>query len=420
MTNFSDISTDPLYLTALASLGPSVPAKLTAPPGKNSIAVLPFLNVSGDSEQEFFTDGLTEDIITDLSNVKGFFVIARNSTFAFKGRNIDVRQIAQDLGVKYILQGSARKADRRLRINVQLIDAEAGGNHVWAERFDRDLSDVFAIQDAVTSRVIEAIVGTLGNLGSAERQRPGNLEAYELCVRARHLWHHSRAACDESIELLSRAVELDPNYAEAHWRYALAVHAKWLSWGADEIATQQKSLVLAARALQLDPNDSDANYMMGDMLLYERQWDDAEVFFEKSIALNPNAADVLSMFGDCYLMLGKPDEALRHSTKAMRLNPQPPGWYYWLHGVAQFGNGLFEDAVQSFRQPCTYRSPSRRVLAAALAKLNRLEQAQEEGRFYMLANPEWRISAWSKNQRFKKEQDMQFWIDGFRLAGLPE
>ncbi len=420
MTNFSDISTDPLYLTALASLGSSVPAKQQAAPEKGSIAVLPFLNVSGDSEQEFFTDGLTEDIITDLSNVKGFFVIARNSTFAFKGRNIDVRLVAQDLGVKYILQGSARKADRRLRINVQLIDAEAGGNHVWAERFDRDLSDVFAIQDEVTTRVIEAIVGTLGNLGSAERQRPGNLEAYELCVRARHLWHHSRAACDESIELLARAVELDPNYAEAHWRYALAVHARWLSWGADEMATQQKTMALAARSLQLDPNDSDANYMMGNVLLYARRWDEAEMFFEKSIALNPNAADVLSMLGDCYLMLGKPEEALRHSTKAMRLNPQPPGWYYWLHGVAQFGNGLFEDAVQSLRQPGTYRSRSRRTLAAALAKLNRLEQAQEEARFYMLANPEWRISAWSKNQPFKNQQDAQFWTDGLRLAGLPE
>ena len=235
MSNFSDISADPLYLTALASLGASDPAKQRVAPEKGSIAVLPFLNVSGDPEQEFFTDGLTEDIITDLSNVKGFFVIARNSTFVYKGKPTDVRLIAQDLGVKYILQGSARKADQRLRINVQLIDAEAGGNHVWAERFDRELSDIFAIQDEVTTRVIEAIVGTLSNRTSNERQRPANLEAYELCVRARHLWHHSSAACDESIELLSRAVALDPNYAEAHWRYASS-------------ATSSSSSTSAARA----------------------------------------------------------------------------------------------------------------------------------------------------------------------------
>ena len=419
MSNFSDISADPLYLTALAKLGTHVPAKLGMVPSEGSIAVMPFVNMMGEPEQEFFADGLTEDIITDLSNVPGFFVIARNSVFAYKGKPTDVRQIAHDLGVKYILEGSARRAGQRLRINVQLTDAE-GGSNVWAERFDRELSDIFAIQDEVTTRVIEAIVGTLSNRTSNERQRPANLEAYELCVRARHLWHHSSAACDESIELLSRAVELDPNYAEAHWRYAMAEHAKWLSWGADKVATQQKTMTLAARSLQLDPNDSDANFMMGNVLLYARRWDEAEVFFEKSIALNPNAADVLSMLGDCYLMLGKPEEALRHSTKAMRLNPQPPGWYYWLHGVAQFGNGLFEDAVQSLRQPGTYRSRSRRTLAAALAKLNRLEQAQEEARFYMLANPDWCISKWSKIQPFKNQKDAQFWTDSYRLAGLPE
>lgn len=418
MANFSDISADPLYLQALANLGTGVPAKQQSAPEKGSIAVLPFLNVSGDSEQEFFTDGLTEDIITDLSNVKGFFVIARNSTFVYKGKPTDVRQIAQELGVKYILQGSARKADQRLRINVQLIDAEAGGNHVWAERFDRDLSDVFAIQDEVTTRVIEAIVGTLS--GRGEKQRPSNLEAYELCVRARHLWSHSAAACYESMILFSRAIELDPNYAEAHWRYALAEQSSWMNWGADGSIAQPKELALVERALHLDPNDSDVNFMMGNVLLYARQWDKAEMFFDKSLALNPNSADVLALLGDGYAMLGKPVDALRASTKAMRLNPQPPAWYYWLYGVSQFSNGLFEDAVRTFRRPETYRTSSRRTLAAALAKLNRHEQAQEEAKFFMLANPNWRISAWIENQPFKNPQDAQLWTETYRLAGLPE
>ena len=181
MTNFSDISADPLYLSALASLGTSIPAKLMAPPADGSIAVLPFLNLSGDPEQEYFTDGLTEDIITDLSNAPGFFVIDRNSTFAYKGKPTDVRQIAHDLGVKYILEGSARRSDKRLRINVQLIDAAGGGNHVWAERFDRDLSDIFAVQDEVTRRVVEAITGKLAASSITTRYHPTNLEAYDLC-----------------------------------------------------------------------------------------------------------------------------------------------------------------------------------------------------------------------------------------------
>src|SRR5262249_39425980 len=152
----------PLYPAPLASVGQSLPANLMAAPARRSIAVLPFVNMSGDAEQEFFTDGLTEDIITDLSNVTGFFVIARNSTFAYKGKPTDVRQIARDLGVKYVLEGSARRSAKRLRVNVQLINAVEGGNHVWAERFDREIADIFEVQDEVTRRVVEAISGKIG------------------------------------------------------------------------------------------------------------------------------------------------------------------------------------------------------------------------------------------------------------------
>ena len=194
MTNFSDISADPLYLTALASLGSGTQVKLRAEPDKGSIAVLPFVDMSGEAGHEHFTDGLTEDIITDLSNVPGFFVIARNSVFAYKGKPMDVRQIAHDLGVKYILEGSARRSEKRLRINVQLIDAAEGGKHVWAERFDRDLADIFAVQDEVTRRIVEAISGKLASPQITERYRPKNLEAYDLCMRGRSAWHHDDEA----------------------------------------------------------------------------------------------------------------------------------------------------------------------------------------------------------------------------------
>ncbi len=305
-----------------------------------------------------------------------------------------------------------------MRINVQLIDAEAGGNHVWAERFDRELSDIFAIQDEVTTRVIEAIVGSLSN--RSEKQRPSNLEAYELCVRARHLWSHSAAACDESRILLARAIELDPNYAEAHWRYAFAENSSFMFYGSDRATAMTKALALAERALQIDPSDSGAHFMMGEALIYERRWDEAEVFIDRSLALNPNAADVLALLGDSYAMLGKLQEALLAKTKAMRLNPQPPGWYHWLHGFAKFTNGQYEEAAKTFRRPETYRTELRRNLAAALAKLDRPGRAREEAKFFMLANPNFRISTWIKNQPFMNPQDVLFWTETYRLAGLPE
>ena len=180
---------------------PVLPGATQAPlalPDKPSIAVLPFVNMSGDAEQEFFTDGLTEDIITDLSNVPGFFVIARNSTFAYKGKPTDVRQIARDLGVKYVLEGSARRSDKRLRVNVQLINAAEGGNHVWAERFDREIADIFEVQDEVTRRVVEAISGKIGANNISARSRPSNLEAYDLCVRSRDKWNMSKSDNSEA------------------------------------------------------------------------------------------------------------------------------------------------------------------------------------------------------------------------------
>ena len=222
MTQFSDIaSNDPLYLTALANLGSSVPAKLMAAPAKGSIAVLPFVNSSGDAAQDSFTDGLTEDIITDLSNVPGFFVIARNSSFAYKGKPSDVRQVAHDLGVKYSLEGSSRRSGQKLRINVQLIDAAESGNHIWAERFDRELADIFDVQDEVTRRIVEAISGKLNARPGPERYRPSNLEAYDHCVRSRNLWSLSKTLNSEAHALLVRAAMLDPTYAEVHWQLAL-------------------------------------------------------------------------------------------------------------------------------------------------------------------------------------------------------
>ena len=420
MTNFSEISADPLYLTALANLGSSIPAKLTAAPSNGSIAVLPFVDMSGEVGHEHFTDGLTEDIITDLSNVPGFFVIARNSVFAYKGKPTDVRQIAHDLGVKYILEGSARRAGQRLRINVQLINASEGGNHIWAERFDRDLRDIFVVQDEVTRRIVEAITGKLNSPTSPERQRPSNVEAYDLVVRSRNIHNLSRAGCREASALLTEAIALDPNFAEAHRRLAMVHAFGWIEYDEPEQAGRQLAMKSALRALELDPTDSGAYSVYGYILLHERRWEEAELAFNKSLQLNANDADSTVLYAYFKFLSGLPAESVELVGKALRLNPKPPGWYYWVLGDAQIALGNYEDAVLTLRQEETFRLLSRKSLAAALAFLGRTSEALAECKYFLEAYPGWSIRNGMRTQPFKDPDDAKFWADAFRLAGLPE
>ena len=411
---------DPLYLSALASLGQNLPSNLMASSSKGSIAVLPFINMSGDPEQEFFTDGLTEDIITDLSKVPGLFVIARNSTSAYKGRPTDVRQIGHDLGVRYILEGSARRSETRLRINVQLSDAAEGGIHLWAERFDRQLTDIFEVQDEVTRLVVDAISGKLGASSIPERHRPSNLEAYDLCVRSRDRWSTSKSANDEARSLLERAIELDPDYCEAHWQLANTLIFKWQLWGGPQEPTRSDALALARRAVEIDPNDSTARCTLGYMLLYHHRWAEAEQQYDAAIRLNPNNAYAFADIAYFHVMNGRPQEAVSAAARALRLNPRPPGWYFWITGTAQVANGQYSDAVVTLRREETYRSASRRMLAAALALLGRVSEAQAEAKLFLATSPHWQISTWVEVQPFRNPNDAEFWTNAFRLAGLPE
>ncbi|RWO30353.1 MAG: tetratricopeptide repeat protein [Mesorhizobium sp.] len=387
---------------------------------KPSIAVLPFINMSGDAEQEFFTDGLTEDIITDLSNVPGFFVIARNSTFAYKGKPSDVRQIARDLGVKYILEGSARRSDKRLRVNVQLINGSEGGNHVWAERFDRDIADIFDVQDEVTRRVVEAISGKLGEKNIVSRSRPSNLEAYDLCVRSRGKCNVSRSDNSEACADLERAVQIDRNYCEAHSNLAISLLFGWIIWGEPQIPGRAKALMHAQRAVEIDPGDSHAHRILGCVQLYERNWDEAKFQFDTAVRQNPNNADAVAWMGELQIYLGKPQAALTACAEALRLNPRPPGWYFWIMGMAQISSGHYEEAVASLSREETYGTGSREHLIAALALAGRVSEAQEEARLFLAGNPNWRFGDLAANSPFRSMSIAQPFVDGWRLAGLPE
>jgi adenylate cyclase len=411
----------PIQIYRLASKdGPRpVPVAELPLPDKPSIVVLPFVNMSADAEQSYFVDGLTEDLITDLSKVSELFVIARNSSFAYKGRSIDTRQIARELGVKYVLEGSARRAADRVRINAQLIDARAGG-HIWADRFDRDLADVFAAQDEVIGKIVEALVGKLTAANLKERYRPANLEAYDLCLRGRAGWAHSAEAGVEAMPLFERAIALDPNYAEAYRWLALSQCVGWLHMNRPMDPFRQLSLASAKRAIELDPNDPGSHWVLAFVLLYERRWDESARELELSLRLNPNDADAWSNLSAQKVYEGHGVEAIAWAEKARRLNPHPPSYYFWDLGQAQYAAGQYEAAVKTLSNQATYRTVSRRLLAAALAQLGRLDEAREEGRLFLVLNPHFKISYWVETQPFRDLPTRDRFVEGMRKAGLPE
>jgi TolB-like protein len=384
---------------------------------KPAIAVLPFGNSSGEPGQDFFADGLTEDIITDLSNVPGFLVIARNSTLVYKGKATDVRQIAQDLGVNYIVEGNVRKSADRVRVNVQLVDASSG-THIWAERFDRELPDVFALQDEVARRIVGAISGKLSV--PSLRKRPQSIEAYELCLRCRYMIAQSKEANEEAQRFLLRAIELEPNYSEAHRRLALSYSFFWLHYDGDQSIYRAQSLALAERAVELDPQDSGNYWALAWMQAYERQPTLAHTNFSKAIRLNPNDADAYAMYGDFLTMEGKPDEAVESIKEGLRLNPRPAGWYFWLLGQALVQLGRYEEAVEALNREETYRSNSRRVLAVALSKLGRHAEAKTEAKLFMATVPDARMGFWLKTRPFCRPEDLKFWADAFKELSLPD
>jgi TolB-like protein/class 3 adenylate cyclase len=412
----------PIHVYRLADKdgpGPAVSVLDRSLPDKPSIVVLPFMNMSADAEQSYFVDGLTEDLITDLSKVSELFVIARNSSFAYKGKSIDVRQIARELGVKYMLEGSARRAADRVRINAQLIDARAGG-HIWADRFDRDLANIFAAQDEVIGKIVEALVGRLVAAGLKQRYRPANLEAYDLCLRGRAEVLHSPEAGLEAIPLFERAIALDPNYAEAYRWLALSQSQAWAYMNRPMDLFRELSMASARKAVELDPEDSGSHWILAFMLFYERRWEEAAREYEISLRLNPNDADAWVSLADLRGYEGRGVEAIACAEKAMRLNPHPPSNYFWILGFAQYVAGQYEAAVGTLRNKATYGTESRRLLSAALTQLGLLEEARKEAKLYLATIPHFRISHWVETQPYRDMAVRDRLLEDLRKAGLPE
>ncbi len=404
------------FTGAVEQLG-SAKRKSLLLPDKPSIAVLPFVNLSNDPDQDAFADGLTEDLITDLSRDSGLFVIARNSAFAYKGKALAVRAIAEELGVRYLLEGSARRAGGRVRINAQLVDA-VSGEHLWAERFDRGLEDIFAVQDEVTARIVEALLGRLR--GSPPRNRPKNIEAYDLCVRARRLMDDTPQSAQEAHLMLTRAISLDPEYADAYRWLAMNHWMGWVHSGGPTESSRSVALELARKAVSIDPNDAGCRWVLAYLLAYERSFAEADAEFEHAIALDPNEADAWAALSDIAVLAGRVEDGLEHIAKAFRLNPFAPSWYYLALGQAQYAARDYEAAVETLRRDETYRTSSRRFLAASLAQLGRLDEARAEAELFLVSNPDFTIRHWAETEPFRDAKTLEHFVEGFRKAGLPE
>jgi adenylate cyclase len=409
---------------------PEKPAPLPLP-DKPSIAVLAFTNMSGDPDQGYFSDGITEDIITGLSRFSELFVIARNSSFQYKGKSPDIRQVGRELGVRYVLEGSIRRAGDRFRISAQLVDAVTGA-HRWAERYDRELKDVFAVQDEV-SRAIVAILVAQVNKAEAERtllKPPATWQAHDFFMRASAIWSAVQSSFKvadlyEARQLLERSISLDPSYARAYSTLSYTHLFAWI-FRLDEDhlspAALERAHLLARKAVQLDPNLPIAHANLGHVLTFQGQHEQAIAEFEKAIALNPNFTDW--RFGTTLFRAGEPERAIQVLETHMRYDPFYVAAVAGALGIARYTLKEYSEALPLFREVAS-RVPNVTYghiwLAAILAQLGRLDEARAEAAEVLRLDPKYTIDGTQKRLALnKRPEDTEHLLDGLRKAGLPE
>ena len=389
-------------------------------PDKPSIAVLPFANMSGDPEQEYFADGISEDIITGLSKLRWFFVIARNSSFTYKGNAVDVKRVARELGVRYVLEGSVRKGGNRVRITAQLIDA-ATNNHIWADRYDGELTDVFALQDEITKKVVAAIEPRLLEAEGIRSQNrsPDDLGAWEMVIQANSLfWRLTKTENEAAIALLKRAVERYPDYAPAHSMLAfMMLVSGHLGWSVEEQAA-----ALAARAAALDDNDPWAHLALGYAAFVRRQTSVATAEFRRAIALNPNFAAAYGYLGWALAFDGQSDQAIAHLEEAIRMSPHDPQNAVFNAGfaAAHYLAGRYAKAVEYSSTALQQRSAftaGYRIHCASLAQNGQIDEARAVLARLKELQPDVSI-AWIKQNVPYQPGPMAKFLEGMRKAGL--
>jgi TolB-like protein/cytochrome c-type biogenesis protein CcmH/NrfG len=394
-------------------------------PDRPAIAVLPFINMSGDPEQEYFSDGISEDIITALSKLRWFFVIARNSSFIYKGKAVHMKEVGRELGVGYVIEGSVRKSGDRVRITVQLNDV-ATGSHIWAERYDRSIADVFAMQDEITEAIVAAIepqVYAAENF-RAKRKSPDSMDAWDLVMRAlSHYWRVTRQDNVVAQALLEKATAIDPGYGQAQGvlatSHTFSAHMGWEDMAAAMPVAERAALA----AIMADSEDPWAHHALGCVYLFARRFDDSLAEFELALRLNPNFSLAQGYYGLALSYCGRWEEADTAARRALRLSPRDPfsAIYYGIAAYAQFNGRNYDEAIRLSREGIRQRSDfvgAHRVLTAAAGMAGHTDIARVSLQELRRVQPNISL-AWVAGQMpIKLQADREHYLEGFRRAGM--
>ncbi|WP_119269377.1 adenylate/guanylate cyclase domain-containing protein [Taklimakanibacter deserti] len=407
------------------TLVPSMPLPAPSPGdgGHLSIAVLPFVNMSGDPDQEFFADGLTEDIITALSRFRDLLVISRNSTFVYKGKAVNVQDVAKAFGVHYVVEGSVRKVANRVRITVQLIDARTD-RHVWAERYDRELADIFAMQDEVTASIVATVSGRVeaAAVERVQRSPTTNMRAYEYLLAAKVLHHRSTAEDNaEAQKMVDKALALDPNYAHAHaWRGCIVGQSWVYSWCPDRDTAWNTIVAELGTALNLDDDDSDVHRILAAINLNRGDHEAAQYHQERALSLNPNNDLIVVQHGEYMTWIGRPEEGVEWIRKAMRLNPHHPE-RFWNHlGRAYFVARKYPEAIEAFRHISKPDAFHHAFLAAAAAMAGDPATAELHRKQVLAADASFTAESYLATLHYKRLEDTEHHREALLRAGLPQ
>lgn len=394
-------------------------------PDKPSLAVLPFTNISGDPEQEYFADGITEDIITDVSKISGLFVIARNSSFTFKSHRVDIKEVARKLGVRHVLEGSVRKVGMRVRINVQLIDAESGG-HVWADRYDRDIEDIFLVQDEVTRKIVQMLEVTLTGSERARWHLRGkvNAEAYDYLIRARRcLLEFTAASLVEGRAMLERALAIDAEMAQAYAYLSIAYGYEYVNaWNGRTESDLGHALELARKACAVDPLEAVSHHALAVALMWLRRLDEAESAARRAIELDPNFSVSHGALGNVLHFAGRHEEAIESLERAFRLDPQ---FNVWIHamGRVEFALRRYGEAEATFNRRLIHMPTSdvtRAYLASLYGHTQRPDEARRVWRELIALNPRYTIALTLRVLPYSNPAPLEHLVEGLRKAGLAQ
>ena len=385
-----------------------------------SMVVLPFLNISGDPDQDYFSDGISEDITTNLSKFHNLFVIARGSAFTYKDKRVPAQQVGDELGVRYVAEGSIRKIANKIRISVQLIDA-AEGQTLWGERYDRQIDDLFAVQDEITEYIVGA---TAVQIESAERERmrqnpPSDMEAYSLVLQGQQrLFRYTRSDNFEARQMYEAAHRADPYYARAVAAISRALNIDWrYSWSDSPEEALDQALELARRSVALDNTDSRGHSELGFVYLYRKEHGLAISAYQRALALNPNDADVMSDMADALMHAGRSEDAIELLSKAMLLNPFYPDQYLWHLGGAYYNLKRYDDGIKTVLR-MNNPAEGRRLLAAAYGQLGHKTEARQHAAKVLAVHPDFSLENWAMVQPDKYPEDTEHFVEGLKKAGL--